>query len=147
MSRPKPEGWSKWSVDIAEDLNALTGAKYPELFEAVEKVSLDIKQGLDRKKSLAPTPLVLPLDQIAQEHISEVGGKAANLGEILNRVKLPVPGGFAVTAYACQHFLEFNHFPEEIEKRLADLDVNDTEKLMAVSQEIRSLILSGTAPA
>ncbi|MGC1401420.1 MAG: PEP/pyruvate-binding domain-containing protein [Thermodesulfobacteriota bacterium] len=131
---------------IAEDLNALSRAKYPALFEAVEKVGLAIGQGLDRKKSLAATPLVLPLDQITLEHISEVGGKAANLGEILNRVKLPVPGGFAVTAYACQHFLEFNRFPQEIEKRLADLDVNDTEELMAVSQEIRSLILGGKLP-
>jgi pyruvate, water dikinase len=131
---------------IAEDLNALTRVKYPELFEAVEKVGLAIGQGLDRKKSLAETPLVLPLDRITLEQFSEVGGKAANLGEILNRVKLPVPGGFAVTAYACQHFLEFNRLPKEIEKKLADLDVNDTEKLMAVSQEIRSLILGGQLP-
>lgn len=131
---------------IAEDLNALARAKYPELFEAVEKVGLAIEQGLDRKKSLAETPLVLPLNQVTLEQFSEVGGKAANLGEILNRVKLPVPGGFAVTAYACQHFLEFNRFPEEIKKKLADLDVHDTEKLMAVSQEIRSLIQNGQLP-
>ncbi len=131
---------------IAEDLNAVAGAKYTPLFEAVEKVSLEIQQALDRKKPLAPTPLVLPLDQIDLGNLSEVGGKAANLGEILNRVKLPVPLGFAVTAYACQHFLAFNHFPEEIEKRLKDLDVNDTEKLMAVSREIRSLIMTGQLP-
>ncbi|MBI5601845.1 MAG: pyruvate, phosphate dikinase [Deltaproteobacteria bacterium] len=131
---------------IAEDLNALSQANYPELFEAVEKVGLGIQQGLERKKTLTQTPLVLPLKDITQEQLSEVGGKAANLGEILNRVKLPVPPGFAVTAYACQYFLEFNRFPEKIEKKLKDLDVNDTEKLMAVSREIRDLIMTGQLP-
>jgi pyruvate, water dikinase len=131
---------------IAEDLNALTGAKYPDLFEAVEKVGQEIFQGLERKKPLAPTALVLPLEQIGQEQVTEVGGKAANLGEILNRVHLPVPPGFAVTAYACQHFLRFNHFPEEVDKKLEGLDVNDTERLMTISQEIRSLIMKGQLP-
>lgn len=131
---------------MAEDLNALVQAKYLELFEAVEKVGLAILQGLSRKKSLAQTPLVLPLERISLEQLPEVGGKAANLGEILNRVKLPVPEGFAVTAYACQHFLEFNRFLEEIEKKISTLDVNDTENLMAVSQEIRSLIFGGQLP-
>jgi pyruvate, water dikinase len=127
-------------------LNALTGAKYTDLFEAVEKVSLEIFQGLERKKPLDPTALVLPLEQIGQEQVVDVGGKAANLGEIQNRVHLPVPQGFAVTAYACQHFLRFNHFPEKIDHLLEGLDVNDTERLMNVSQEIRSLIIQGQFP-
>jgi pyruvate,water dikinase len=131
---------------IVEDLNALALVKYPDLFEAVEKVGLEIRQGLESKKMITPTRLVLPLDRIGQEHIPEVGGKAANLGEILNRVKLPVPRGFAVTAYACQVFLEHNHFPERIEKALKNLDVNDTETLMQVSQDIRSFIISGRVP-
>ncbi|HMK64901.1 MAG TPA: PEP/pyruvate-binding domain-containing protein [Thermodesulfobacteriota bacterium] len=131
---------------IAEDLNALTGAKYPDLFDAAEKVSLEIFQGLERKKPLAPTALVLPLEQIGQEQVVDVGGKAANLGEIQNRVHLPVPQGFAVSAYACQHFLSFNHFPEKIERMLEGLEVNDTERLMNVSQEIRSLVIQGQLP-
>ena len=131
---------------IAEDLNALAGAKFLDLFEALEKVGLLIRQGPETKKAITPTRLVLPLDRIGQEHIPEVGGKAANLGEILNRVKLPVPRGFAVTAYACQAFLEYNHFPERIEKALKNLEVNDTEKLMQVSEDIRSYILKGLLP-
>jgi pyruvate, water dikinase len=131
---------------IAEDLNALAQVKYPELFETVEKVGQEIRQGLEVKKTILPTRLVLPLERIGQEHIPEVGGKAANLGEILNRVKLPVPRGFAVTAYACQGFLEYNNLPEGIERALKNLDVNDTETLMQVSQDIRTLVGSGQIP-
>ena len=35
-----------------------------------------------------------------------MGGKMANLGEIGNRIGLPVPQGFAVTAAAYKHFLD-----------------------------------------
>ncbi|MEW6188184.1 MAG: PEP/pyruvate-binding domain-containing protein, partial [Thermodesulfobacteriota bacterium] len=131
---------------IAEDLNALSCGKFIDLFDSVEKVGLEIRQGLEIKKMITPSRLVLPLDRIGQEHIPEVGGKAANLGEISNRVKLPVPKGFAVTAYACQYFLEFNSLPERIEGILKDLDVNNTENLLRISQEIRSWILERPLP-
>ena len=131
---------------IAEDLNALSRGAFLELFEVVEKITLEIQQGLERKKTVFQTALILPLERVNQSHINEVGAKAANLGEILNRVKLPVPQGFAVTAFACQHYMEYNHFPKEIENKLKNLDVNDTEQLMLISQEIRSLILTGEIP-
>jgi pyruvate,water dikinase len=131
---------------IAEDLNALAEGKFTDLFQSVEKIGLEIRQGLEIKKMISPARLVLPLHLIGQEHIPEVGGKAANLGEIKNRVRLPVPKGFAVTAYACQHFLDFNNLPERIEEVLKDLDVNNTEDLLRISQEIRSWILEGHLP-
>lgn len=131
---------------IAEDLNAQVGAKYCDLFEAVERVGLEIQQGLEPRKPLARTELVLAMDQIYKEHVAQVGGKASSLGEILNRIRLPVPPGFAVTAYACQYFLGYNRFPEIIDNSLKDLDVNDTEKLIAVSQKIQALISQGQLP-
>ena len=38
-----------------------------------------------------------------------VGGKNANLGEVKNRVHLPVPPGFAISTYAYKLFLDHNH--------------------------------------
>jgi pyruvate, water dikinase len=131
---------------IAEDLNALAGATYLDLFQSAERVSLEIRQRLERKKTITPSPLVLPLERVSLVKISEVGGKAANLGEILNRVKLPVPPGFAITAFACRYFLDFNHFPEKIENELNALEVNDTGRLMEVSRRIQSMIFSGRFP-
>ena len=40
---------------------------------------------------MTPPLLVLPLEKVGREKVLAVGGKAANLGEILNRVRLPVP--------------------------------------------------------
>ncbi|MBI5585615.1 MAG: pyruvate, phosphate dikinase [Deltaproteobacteria bacterium] len=131
---------------IAEDLNALAGGKYPDLFEAVERVGSGIFAEMVQEKKIAPTPLVFPLARIDKDKIAAVGGKAANLGEIRNRVKLPVPEGFAVSAYACQVFLEQDGLDLWIDRRLKDLNVDDTEKLLRTSEEIKARLLRTTLP-
>jgi len=42
--------------------------------------------------------IVLWFKEINKEDVPSVGGKWANLGELLNKVKVPVPDGFAITA-------------------------------------------------
>lgn len=131
---------------MVEDLNALTAAKYEGLFPVAEQISETVVSELRKKKKIEQSSLVLPLEMLSLENISEVGGKAANLGEVYNRANLPVPPGFAVTAYACQHFLEHNQLDGWIEGQLKDLDVNDTESLIRISREIQSRVLSASVP-
>lgn len=131
---------------IAEDLNALSGARFPALFDAVERIGVQVLKTLEKKRRIDPTALVIPLERISQDDAAEVGGKAANLGEIANRVHLPVPPGFAISAYACQLFLEFNGLDKFIEGKLRQLNVDDTEALMAASAEIQSRIHQAGLP-
>lgn len=132
--------------DIAEDLNGLSGGRYEGLFDAVERIGVGILQELVRRKKVEKTSLTLPLQHLSLERASEVGGKAASLGEITNRVHLPVPRGFAVTAYACWHFMNYNRLFEQSEQILKGLDIDDTERLVACSREIHSRILSAPLP-
>jgi len=104
--------------DIAEDLDALSGGKYPSLPEAVERIGHSIFQELIRKKTVGKTGLTIPLRQVSLERSSECGGKAANIGEISNRVHLPVPRGFAVTAYAYDYFMASNGLYKKAERIL-----------------------------
>lgn len=134
------------ALNITEDLNALSEGKYPGLFDTAEKIGADILRELESKKKIEQTNLIFPLERLSLENVAEVGGKAGNLGEVFNRVNLPVPHGFAVTAYACQRFMEYNKLPELIESKLKHLDVNDTERLIKVSDEIRSLVLKAELP-
>jgi pyruvate, water dikinase len=131
---------------IVEDLNALCEAKYAELFDVAEKIGVKLLADLVRKKNLEKTSLVLPMERLSAENASAVGGKAANLGEVLNRVHLPVPPGFAVTAYACWHFLEKNDLAQFIQEQLRGLDIDDTERLMAVSRIIQDRIMDADPP-
>ena len=47
------------------------------------------------------------LEDISQRDLSKVGGKAANLGEMI-RAGLPVPEGFVLVVDAYEKFIEFN---------------------------------------
>jgi pyruvate,water dikinase len=132
---------------IAQDLNALSGNKYSELPPAVQRISEKIFSELLQKRHFEETSFVLPMERLSLENAAEVGGKAANLGEVYNRAHLPVPLGFAITAYGYQLFLDYNELTELIQKKLRNLDINDTDALMAVSQELQNRIFDADLPA
>jgi len=144
--RDRVEDLIQAACQMVEDLNALGGGKYVGLYDALERIGREIRPALETRKTALPARLVVPLERLGREQAFEVGGKAANLGEILNRVKLPVPKGFAVTAYACHHFLQSVHLPEFIQQSLQDLNVEDTERLLRVCEEIRLRILKSRLP-
>ncbi len=133
--------------DIAEELDELSRGKYPSLPEAVERIWHSIFKELLHKRTVEKTNLTIPLRQVSLERLSEVGGKAANLGEIINRVHLPVPRGFAVTAYAYHYFMESNGLYREAEGIFRDLDIDDTARLLERSGEMQDRILGSPLPA
>lgn len=49
-------------------------------------------------------PMALPLSSVDRSMINYVGGKAANLGDIISGGRVPVPDGFVVTAKAYRVF-------------------------------------------
>ena len=68
-----------------------------------------------------------------------VGGKNANLGELIN-AGLPVPGGFAITTDLYDRFLSTNDVKTKIESILKNVDVDNISNLNSVSNEIRKII-------
>ncbi|MBU2477420.1 phosphoenolpyruvate synthase [Candidatus Micrarchaeota archaeon] len=78
--------------------------------------------------------------EIKKEDIPFVGGKGANLGEMVNEA-FPVPMGFVVTAQAYFKYIEEKGIKTEIIKKIDAIDVEKTEELEKVSKEIRELIL------
>ncbi|MEM0100238.1 MAG: phosphoenolpyruvate synthase [Desulfurococcaceae archaeon] len=88
---------------------------------------------------------VLWLDEVRKEDVPLVGGKNANLGEML-AAGIPVPPGFAVTAYAFRYFLEKTGLGEKIYGMLKNLDVNNTKELEETTRKIREMILSQPMP-
>jgi pyruvate,water dikinase len=75
-----------------------------------------------------------------------VGGKNAHLGEVQNRLHLPIPQGFAITTSAYEAFLAHNDLVEEINKRKLAIDNNDLETIREVSQEIQEMINQAQVP-
>jgi pyruvate,water dikinase len=73
--------------------------------------------------------------------IPSVGGKNASLGEMIN-AGLPVPPGFAVTAYSYEKFIEETFLVEKIYKIINEVitDKNNPKQYDMASKQIRELI-------
>lgn len=89
--------------------------------------------------------LILPLSKIRKDDTSLVGGKGANLGEMIS-AGFPVPNGFALTICAYDLFLKENAFSSKIFGLLRGLDVSDSDKLTDVAKSIRAIIKNGSIP-
>ncbi|MGC8884975.1 MAG: phosphoenolpyruvate synthase [Candidatus Nanoarchaeia archaeon] len=83
--------------------------------------------------------------QLNRNSIPEAGGKGANLAEMWN-AGFPVPPGFVVCANAYKEFLRLRKLDKKIEQMLANLDIEDTDKLQKVASEIQALIMSCSMP-
>lgn len=91
---------------------------------------------------------ILWFEELGKGDIPLVGGKNANLGEML-RAKIPVPPGFAITAYAYNEFITKTGIAEKIYKTIKETvtDTNDPKQYEEASKKIRKLIESTPMPA
>ncbi|MFH2012431.1 MAG: PEP/pyruvate-binding domain-containing protein [Pseudomonadota bacterium] len=131
---------------MVKNLDDLSGHRYTLLFDILEKINLKIKEALAKRKEIPPAELILPYIQINADMVDWVGGKNANLGEIQNRVHLPIPEGFAITTHAFESFMVENKLFDEISKKKAGIDPNKPETINSVSEEIQQLITSARVP-
>jgi len=90
-------------------------------------------------------PFILWFKEIDKDDIPYVGGKGANLGEMIN-AKIPVPEGFCVTAQAYFYYLEKTGLKRKIQELLSELNAENNKELNKVSREIKTLILKNPLP-
>ena len=93
------------------------------------------------------TALILWFEELRKDDVPLVGGKCANLGEMIN-AGIPVPPGFAVSAYAYKRFLELTGIAEKVYTIIRETvkDVNDPQQYQEASKKIRQLIESTPIP-
>jgi pyruvate,water dikinase len=110
-------------------------------------MSLAATEAVATPPTAAPAagPLVRSLDEIGRGDIGSVGGKGANLGEMV-RAGFPVPGGFVVTTAAYQEFVRSSKLAARISALLERLDVDDATRLTEAADALRALIRSATVP-
>ena len=85
--------------------------------------------------------LVLWFEDVRNTDVPIVGGKNASLGEMIN-AGLPVPPGFAVTAYSYERYIEEKQIAEQIYKIIKETvtNPNDPKQYDTASKKIRELI-------
>jgi pyruvate, water dikinase len=91
--------------------------------------------------------LVLWFDKLRNTDVAVVGGKNASLGEMIN-AGLPVPFGFAVTAYSYERFILEKKIAENIYKIIKETvtNPNDPKQYDTASKKIRELIEKTSMP-
>lgn len=91
--------------------------------------------------------LVVWFENLRKTDIPLVGGKNANLGEMLS-AGIPVPQGFAVTANAYRKFIEETGIAGEIYRIIKESvkDLSDPKQYEDASRKIRALIESTPMP-
>ncbi len=90
--------------------------------------------------------IILWFEQLRKEDVPIVGGKNANLGEMIN-AGIPVPPGFAVTAYAYKKFLEETGLSNKIAQTLKETIVKgEPQEYEEASKKIQKLIIESPMP-
>lgn len=90
---------------------------------------------------------LLWFEQMERGDVAIVGGKSSSLGEMTSKTDVPVPYGFATTAYAYRYFIEKSGLKEKMQAILAELtDVENSALLRDVSARLREAIMAEEMP-
>jgi len=84
-------------------------------------------------------------NEINASDVNLVGGKGANLGEMIGS-GLPVPPGFCLTAHSYRDFIEATGLNQTFSEILGDIDMDDPADVEARTARIRALITGQTIP-
>ena len=93
---------------------------------------------------IAQKPVVRSLADVARDDIYSVGGKAANLGELM-RINVSVPPGFAITVDAYHQTIS-GDIAQEVTAALAELNPENTASLQQTSETVRHLVEQAPIP-
>jgi len=90
---------------------------------------------------------ILWFEELTKNDIPLVGGKNANLGEMIQE-KIPVPPGFAITAHAYEEFITKTGIAEKIYTIIDETvtDLNNPKQYEEASKKIRRVIESTSMP-
>ncbi len=131
---------------IVDRLNDISDNKYALLHEIFSDIISRIEKFLTRGSEIPVSSYTISFGEITREMVDRLGGKNANLGEVRNRLRLPAPDGFAISAFAFKKFMEHNYLLERINKTLSELQVDNLEVLNDKSRELQEQIIKAEIP-
>lgn len=94
---------------------------------------------------MANKRLLVWFEEVGKDDVGLVGGKGANLGEMVN-AGLPIPYGFIVTSNAYFDFIKEAKLDRKIKDLLSIVNYNNQSELHQVSKNIKELIIKSAFP-
>lgn len=133
------------TMRMVTSINTIAAHRYSSLIAVVEAINKRIMAELDDRPPLEVHDLTLPMAALSAELSMAVGGKSANLGELGNVLRLPVPRGFAITTAAQEAFMG-PELMEEVRKILRNADPALPASIAQVAEEIERRMLDASMP-
>ncbi len=127
---------------LVDALVALSGGRYAGLETARQQIAALLRQEL-APPEITPGPLALPLAHVTEGRF--FGGKAEKAGE-LARCGLPVPPGFAVSAYAQKVYFEQTGLADFVRQTIEGMDIGNMESLRRTGRIVRERLMSTPLP-
>lgn len=106
--------------EVIYSANSLSDNRYIALYDRLDTIVGSITSIALDEPDPAERRLFLPSSDLHRDLDYVVGGKAAILGEIGNHLRLPVPGGFALTTSSYFLFLNKNNLLHQVNSIFAD---------------------------
>jgi pyruvate,water dikinase len=131
---------------IIREMVALGGERYRGLQERYDTIHDEIESFMEGGFPVIEDDLVIPMEQLSLDRKFSVGSKNARLGELRSVLGLPVPEGFAISAWAYKRFMDANDFQARISRWVSSVNIKRDEDLRRVSGEIRRMVKSGEVP-
>ncbi|MBI4719652.1 MAG: hypothetical protein HY770_00115 [Chitinivibrionia bacterium] len=147
--------FSLWGdfVKIRESVNEtveymieLGGDAYIPLRSRLSSISEEVEKLLPIGRPIVEDDYTIQFQGLSMERAFSVGTKSANLGELKSGLDLPVPDGFAISAWAYQRFLDANQLKEKINGLLKDVRIRHYHDLEIMSEDIREAVTRRPVP-
>ncbi|MCP5112851.1 MAG: hypothetical protein GY953_18645 [bacterium] len=130
---------------IVGELQKLTGYEYEQLERALSHQRNEVERHTAALQELATPRLAASLTEVGLHDAGEVGGKAAYLGEVKNKLKVPVPQGYVLTTEAYRQFCGLPKW-EEIRDALQEVDLDKPDTLRATAKHLEEIVLGLPVP-
>ena len=130
---------------MVRDLNALSDDGYESLQQAFDRIRGQM-QSLLEEQPHQDGPNIMPLGDIRLRHVTLVGGKMANLGEVAAHAGLDVPDGFAVTVSAYYRFMDYSGLRSELNRRIQATDMHSLDEVFSLSAALQQAVLNAPLP-
>ncbi len=132
---------------MVTSLQIMSSGKHLKLTHSIEQIKSNLSDILGEQKYKSTcSEITFPLSALDLSFIDCVGGKSANLGEMANKARVPVPRGFAITTNAYHIFMQHQNLENIILEKLKDFNIEQRDELLNVLQEIRELIENAPLP-
>jgi pyruvate,water dikinase len=132
--------------EIIERMIELGGDAYIPLRTRFASILKDTESSLPAIQPVVKDDFVIPFARLDRTRAPSVGSKNAHLGEMKSRIGIPVPDGFAISAWAYTHFIEVNQMHDRIKRLLENIRIRHYEDLEVISEDIREMVHLRSVP-